>query len=152
MKKIIKSFIYLFLPIILGSLVGILINSNIDYNTLNKPPLAPPKVVFPIMWTIIYLLMGISYYLYKKDSIYRTNSVRNSYYIQLVLNLLWSIIFFIFKLRFISIIWILVLSIVVFNLFTLYYKYKRLSAYLLIPYIIWLIFATYLTIGIYILN
>lgn len=152
MKKIIKSFIYLFLPIILGSLVGILINSNIDYNMLNKPPLAPPKVVFPIMWTIIYLLMGVSYYLYKKDSIYRTNSVRNSYYIQLVLNLLWSIIFFIFKLRFISIIWILVLSIVVFNLFTLYYKYKRLSAYLLIPYIIWLIFATYLTIGIYILN
>lgn len=152
MKQKIKSFIYLFLPIILGSIIGIIINNDIDYAIIKKPPLAPPRILFPIAWTIIYLLMGISYYLYKKNNIYKTNAVRNSYYLQLILNLLWSIVFFLLKWRFIAIIWILVLLIVVFNLFTLYLKYYKISAYLNIPYIVWLIFATYLTIGIYILN
>ena len=58
----IKNIFYLFLPVILGGLIGFIISDYIDYSTLVKPPLAPPKVLFPIAWAIIYLLMGISYF------------------------------------------------------------------------------------------
>ena len=152
MKEKIKSLLYIFLPIILGSIVGLLTNKYIDYISLKKPPLSPPKLIFPIMWSIIYLLMGISYYLYRKEYRHDTISVRFTYYCQLIINLFWSIIFFVFKLRFFAIIWILLLLVFVFNLITIFYKFKKVSAYLNIPYLLWIIFATYLTIGIYILN
>lgn len=147
----IKKIYYLFFPIIIGSIVGLVIKNNIDYTTLVRPPLSPPKILFPIIWSIIYLLLGISYFLYK------TNNISNSridfiYYIQLIVNYLWSFIFFTWKLRFIAIIWIIMLLILIIILYKAYYNKYKLSAYLLIPYIIWTIFATYLTIGIYILN
>ena len=150
MKEKFKSLFYIFLPIILGSIVGFITRKYIDYNELAKPPLSPPKYLFPIMWSIIYILMGISYYLIKK--ITDSYKIRNAYYIQLFVNLLWSIIFFVFKFRFLSVIWILLLLILIFNLYTLIKPFNKLSGYLLIPYIIWVVFATYLTIGIYILN
>ena len=66
--KLSKKLFYLFLPVVLGSLVGFIISGSIDYKELIKPPLAPPSWLFPVMWTIIYLLMGISYYLLKQDN------------------------------------------------------------------------------------
>lgn len=152
MKEKFKKLFYIFFPIIIGSIIGFLTKDYIDYSSLNRPPLSPPKIIFPIMWSIIYLLMGISYYLYKKDYPVNNKIVRNSYYSQLFVNLLWTIIFFVFKLRFIAIIWILILLIFVINLYSVFKKFNKLSAYLNIPYILWVMFATYLTIGIYILN
>ena len=146
MKKVFK----IFLPIILGSIVGLVINNFIDYGELVKPSLAPPNILFPIAWSIIYLLIGIAYYFYRKD--YSDESVIKLYYLQLFFNLLWSVIFFIFKLRLLSVVWILVLDILVIILTIKYNNTKKVSAYLMIPYIIWLLFATYLNIGIYILN
>ncbi len=146
-----KKIFYLFFPIVIGSVIGFIINKYIDYSTLVKPPLSPPKLLFPIMWSIIYLLLGISYYLYKKNSI-DNKKINYIYYIQLIVNYLWSIIFFVWKLRFVAIIWIIILLILVINLYRLYYSKYKISSYLLIPYIIWNVFATYLTIGIYILN
>lgn len=151
MNKIIKNIFYLFLPIILGSIVGFIISDYIDYSTLIKPPLAPPKILFPIAWSIIYLLMGISYYLFKKKN-FETKKENYIYYLQLIINLLWSIIFFVFKLRFLSILWIILLDILVVYMIYKFYKKYKISAYLNIPYLIWILFATYLTIGIYILN
>ena len=145
-----KNFLRIFLPIILGSLVGFIINGFIDYPSLIKPPLAPPKIFFPIAWSIIYLLMGISYYLYRKD--YSDEKTIKVYYIQLIVNLLWSVIFFVFKFRLLSIAWIILLDLLVITLIKKYYDTKKISAYLNIPYLIWILFATYLTIGIYILN
>lgn len=145
-----KNFIRLFLPIILGSIVGVIINGFIDYNELIKPPFAPPKILFPIAWSIIYLLMGIAYYLYRKH--YNDKKTIIIYYAQLIMNLLWSIIFFIFKLRLLSVIWILILDILVIILIKKYLSTNKTSAYLMIIYIIWILFATYLNIGIYILN
>ena len=151
MNKIIKNIFYLFLPIVLGSLVGFIISDYIDYSTLIKPPLAPPKILFPIAWSIIYLLMGISYYLFKNKSI-ETKNEKKTYYLQLIINLLWSIIFFVLKLRFLSILWIILLDFLVAYMIYKFYKKYKISAYLNIPYLIWILFATYLTIGIYILN
>lgn len=149
--EIIKKGFYLFLPLILGSLVGFFISKSIDYQVLIKPPLAPPKIFFPIAWTIIYLLLGISYYLFKQE---KPKSPLESkiYYSQLIVNLLWSIIFFVFKWRFIAIIWILLLDILVIYLISLFLDVKKISAYLNYFYLAWILFATYLTIGIYLLN
>lgn len=151
MKKFLHSLFYLFFPLIIGGIVALLIRNNIDYNILNKPIFAPPKIIFPIAWTIIYFLLGISYYLYKKD--YKENSFTDKlYYLALFVNALWSIIFFLWKLRFLAILWIILLDILVITLLIIFFKKKPISAYLNIPYLIWILFATYLTIRIYFLN
>ncbi len=151
MNTKLKNVINLFLPIILGSIVGFIIKDYIDYSSLIKPPLAPPKIVFPIAWSIIYLLMGISYYLLNKNNEAGTLD-KTVYYGQLIINLLWSIIFFLFKLRLLSCLWIILLDFLVLSMNILFSKKEKIYAYLNIPYFIWILFATYLTIGIYIVN
>ena len=149
--SIAKKIFYLFLPILLGSIVGFIISGNIDYNELIQPALAPPSWLFPIMWSIIYLLMGFSYYLTKKEK-ENLESVDILYYTQLIVNLFWSIIFFILKAKFFACIWIILLDILVVIMIYWFYHIKKTSAYLNIIYMIWILFATYLTFGIYILN
>lgn len=151
MKNILKNGFYLFFPLIVGGIIGLLIAGKIDYTALVKPPLAPPKIFFPIAWTLIYLLMGISYFLLKRNSksLEKENDI---YYTQLFVNALWSIIFFIFKFRLLSCFWIVLLDLLVIYMIYLFYKKYKLSAYLNIPYLLWISFATYLTFGIYILN
>ena len=148
--KLSRKLFYLFLPVILGSVVGFIISGSIDYNQLVQPPLAPPGWLFPVMWTIIYLLMGISYYLLRQDI--DNECLSRVYYLQLGVNLLWSIIFFLFKLRLLACIWIIILDILVCLMIYWFYNTKKISGYLNILYMVWILFATYLTIGIYVLN
>lgn len=148
--KLSRKLFYLFLPVVLGSLVGFIISGSINYNELIKPPLAPPSWLFPIMWTIIYLLMGISYYLLKQDN--DNDILSKIYYVQLGVNLLWSIIFFVFEARLLACIWIVLLDILVGLMIYWFYNTKKISGYLNILYMLWILFATYLTIGIYVLN
>ena len=150
MKEKIFLFFQIFSPLILGSLVGFVIKDFMDYSSLNQPPLAPPGMVFPIAWTILYVLMGISYYLYRKVD--NDKTLITIYYLQLFLNLTWTFIFFVFKMRFLAIFWILAIILLVFYLITKFWNIKKESAYLLIPYLLWLVFAMYLTIGIFLLN
>lgn len=149
MKEQIKKYFPIFLPIIIGGIVGIIISKSINYDNLVKPPLAPPSILFPIAWTIIYLLMGISYYIVKDDL---SPKEKKLYYIQLTVNALWSIIFFTFKWYLLSVLWIILLDILVIAMIITFYKKNKISAYLQIPYLLWLLFATYLNIGIYVLN
>ncbi len=150
MKKGISLF-YLFFPLIIGGMVGLFISNYMDYELLNLPPLAPPKIFFPIAWSVIYLLMGISYYLWQKEQ-FHDGKVSFFYYLQLFVNVLWPIIFFALKWRFVAILWILLLDILVIYLLSLFSKEKKVCSYLNYPYLLWSLFATYLTIGIYILN
>ena len=152
MKKKLLSLIYLSFPLIIGFIVSLIIKDYIDYSTLLKPPLAPPKVLFPIAWTIIYLLLGISFYLYKKNTQRKDWFIDFIYYTNLVINTLWSIIFFVLKWRLVAVIWIIILLLNLISLISLFLKKNPPSAYLNIIYLLWTIFATYLTIGIYILN
>ena len=162
-KDKIKIYIKLILiPVIVGGIVGVLISKFIDYNTLQKPPLSPPSIAFPITWTILYILMGISYGILKNQYINNLSilnnkegkllSTRQLYYIQLTVNALWSIIFFIFKWRLFAFIWILILIILVILMIIDFYKKNKLAGLLQIPYLLWLIFAAYLNLGVYILN
>lgn len=144
--KYVKKYLPIFIPIILGTIVSFIIKTD-NYNIINKPVLSPPKIVFPIVWSIIYLIMGYSYYKTSKDK-----EETKIYYLQLIINLTWSIIFFNFKLYFLAIIWIMLLIYLVIKMIKLFYNDNKLSAYLNIPYLIWLIFAFYLTIMVYLLN
>lgn len=152
MKKKLLSLFYLLFPLIIGFIVSLIIKDYINYSTLLKPPLAPPKVLFPIAWTIIYLLLGISFYLYKKNTQRKDWFIDFTYYTNLVINAFWSIIFFVLKWRLVAVIWIIILLLNLISLISLFLKKNPPSAYLNIIYLLWTIFATYLTIGIYILN
>lgn len=122
-----------------------------DYNNLIKPTLSPPGIVFPIAWTIIYLLIGISYTLLKEKGEI-PEETKKLYYVQLVFNYLWTFIFFVFRLRLLSVLWIIILDVLVIIMTYQFYKQNKLSGILLIPYVLWLLFATYLNISIYFLN
>lgn len=145
MKKFTK-YIPIFIPLIIGTIIGLIFNTN-NYSIMNKPALSPPSIVFPIVWTILYLLLGISYYLTTK-----TKEINKVYYLNLFLNFIWPILFFNFKLYLISVAVLLLLIINLIELIVIFYKDNKTSGYLNIPYLIWLLFAFYLNIGVYILN
>lgn len=130
--------------------VAVLPTIFIDFNTdyLIKPALFPPKILFPIVWTLLYILMSISLYLSSKYD----NEVYKVYGIQLILNSLWSPLFFMFKTYLFSTIeLIILLFIVIIMMYQMYLKNKT-AGYLQIPYVIWLIFALFLNVSIFILN
>lgn len=147
----VKKIFHAVLPLIIGTIVGIITFGFMDYNDLIKPPLSPPGIVFPIAWTIIYLLIGISYTLLKEKREV-PKETKQLYYIQLIFNYLWTFIFFVFKLRLLSVLWIIILDVLVIVMTYQFYKQNKLSGILLIPYVLWLLFATYLNISIYFLN
>ncbi len=143
-----KLFIDILIPVAIGGIVGFIINPYIDYNSLVKPSLSPPSIVFPIVWTILYVLMGISYYLLKNPS----KKEKIIYFVQLGVNALWSVFFFIGKFYLFSFIWIILLDVLVIFMIGIFYQNSKISGYLQIPYLIWILFATYLNLGIYVLN
>lgn len=139
------------IPVIVGGIVGWIISGFIDYNSLIKPPLAPPSVLFPIMWSILYVLMGVSYGILDSNSLV-DSSINSIYYWQLFVNALWSVFFFVLKWRFFSFIWILLLLILIIIMTIRFYKKNKIAGLLQIPYILWVSFATYLNFSIYLLN
>lgn len=139
------------IPVLIGGIVGLIISSAIDYNSLQKPFLAPPSIVFSIVWTILYILMGISYGILKSKSL-TNKKIDLIYYIQLAVNAAWSIIFFLLKWRLFAFIWILLLDILVILMIIKFYKKDKIAGLLQIPYILWTLFASYLNLAIYILN
>lgn len=141
----------IFIPIIVGGFVGLLISNFIDYNYLQKPPLAPPSILFPIMWSVLYVLMGISYGILESRELVNSK-INNIYYLQLFVNAMWSIIFFILKWRLFAFIWIVLLDILVIVMIVQVYKKHKLSGILQIPYLLWILFASYLNLSIYLLN
>ena len=145
-----KLIFYILTPLIIG-FIGNLLGGNTDiYQKINTPVFAPPKILFPIVRSILYVLMGISAYLVsgEKDSSY----VLKVYYIQLGINALWSLLFFRFNLFLVSSIWLFILLTTVIYMCILFYNKNKTAFYLQIPYIIWLSFALLLNISIYILN
>ena len=142
-----KLFKNIIIPLILGTIVGLLSGLGNNYNNFVKPDIMPPNIVFPIAWSILYTLMGISNYLIEKEG------QKSKYYIpQLIVNLIWPILFFVFKVYFISILWIIILIALVILMILEFFKINKIAAFLQIPYILWLIFALVLSIQVYLVN
>ena len=142
-----KLLLYIFITLFIGGLPSIVVATNNTYNTLTKPPLSPPGVLFPIVWTILFILMGISVYLVKDDK----EAVRY-YFIQLIVNALWTPIFFGLKAYLLAFIWLVILIVLVVIMLDKFKEINKTSVYLNIPYLIWLVFALYLNAGIFLLN
>ncbi len=149
--------ISLLIPLLLGGAVGIFLSVTAQFDTyeqLFKPPLSPPEWLFPVVWSVLYFLMGVSSYLImtsdsskgqKEDALWQ-------YFVQLGINLIWPILFFYFELRLGSFIWIIVLLAAVFKMIVDFWRISKPAAILQIPYLIWLLFATYLNGAIFLLN
>ena len=147
----IKRIVYSLLPIVGGTLVGLIISGYMNYGDMVKPPLSPPSYIFPIVWTILYILMGISYFIATKDK-ENDKELNQIYILQLLVNFFWPIIFFVLKMYFTAFFWIILLLILVIIMIKELLKINKISGYLQIPYLMWLLFATYLNIGIFLLN
>lgn len=139
------------IPVLVGGIVGFFISGSIDYNSLEKPFLSPPSITFPIVWTILYILMGISYAILESNSL--VNSKINSiYYLQLFFNALWPIAFFLLKWRLFAFIWIIILAVLIIIMIARFYEKQKTAAWLQVPYLLWALFATYLNFVVYLLN
>ena len=151
MQKFKIYFKTILIPVLIGGIVGILISGSMDYNYLEKPFLSPPSILFPIVWTILYILMGVSYGIIKDKGL-MDSETKFIYYLQLFLNAIWPIIFFVFKWRLFAFIWILLLDVLVIVMLTNFYNKNKLAGLLQIPYLIWILFASYLNLAFYVLN
>lgn len=139
------------IPVLVGSIVGIYISKFMDYNILQKPFLSPPGFVFPIVWTILYVLMGVSYGILESNSLV-DSEINFIYYLQLFVNALWPIAFFVLKWRLFAFIWIVLLLAIIIVMIIKFYQKNKLAGLLQIPYLLWTIFATYLNLFTYLLN
>lgn len=139
-----------------GGLSALLTAGNMDlYSQIVQPPLAPPPFLFPIVWTILYILMGISSaMIWKKRSSMpaEVNKALTVYALNLFLNFFWSIIFFNFRAFLFAFIWLVALWAVILTMIIKFAKIKPIAGYLQIPYLLWVTFAGYLNLAIYILN
>ena len=123
------------------------------FESLNQPPLSPPGWLFPIVWTILYILMGIASYLVffteTEENKFRALAV---YVLQLIVNFFWPIFFFGFELYFFAFLWLLLLWILILWTIREFRKINEMAAVLLLPYLLWVTFAGYLNFGIWWLN
>lgn len=139
------------IPLIVGGIVGFITSSSMDYETLKQPFLSPPSIVFPIVWTILYTLMGISYGILETNKL--TNPQLNTiYYLQLAVNAIWPIIFFTLKMRLTAFLTILLLIALIITMIIKFYPQNKTASLLQIPYLIWTLFASYLNLAVYLLN
>ena len=146
-----KLIVIILLTFLIGTFFSWFIIKNFNsFENLNKP-FNIPSFIFPLVWTILYFLMGISYYLID------TNSSDNKdekyiYWLQLIINSIWPLLFFGFDLLLLSFIWIIILIIMVLIMIIKFYKINKTASLIQIPYLLWIIFAAYLNFSIYILN
>ncbi|WP_242836365.1 TspO/MBR family protein [Ruminococcus sp. FC2018] len=145
--------IFLAIPFAVQLLSYFITKGSMDiYDRVNIPPLSPPSWLFPVVWTILFGLMGISSYLvWNEDSSY-TKEALGIYGIQLVFNLCWNVFFFVMETFLVSLIWLVGLLILIIIMIAAFRRISPVAAYLQIPYALWVAFACYLNAGIYYLN
>ncbi len=143
------------IPLLVGTVASLLTGGGMEiFATVEKPPLSPPAWIFPVAWTILYTLMGISSYLIltsEAEEEQKQNAIR-IYAYQLIVNFLWPTFFFNFQWYGFAFFWLLFLWILVLIMILRFREISRVAAYMNIPYLIWLTFAAYLNWGIWRLN
>jgi benzodiazapine receptor len=154
-SQIFKLFASLALPLVLGAIAGLFTAEAVPewYETLNRPPFNPPNWLFGPVWTTLYILLGISLFLiWKQSASKERNLAILVFLLQQALNFGWSFIFFYFNMIGFALIEIILLWISIIIMLVLFYKIKPMAAYINIPYLIWVTFATILNASYYLLN
>ena len=153
-KKLKPYIISVLIALGVGGLSALLTQGNMN-NDFIAPPLSPPGWLFPVVWTVLYTLMGVSaalvYEKGKEDDIDISGAL-GLYLIQLAVNFFWSIIFFNMRAYLFAFIWIILLWILIITMIKRFREISPSAAYLQIPYLLWVTFAAYLNLAIYILN
>ena len=150
-----KLLICLGIPLAVGGLSTLISGGGMgDYAGLRQPPLSPPGWVFPVVWTLLYLLMGYASYLVLtsgKDPVQIREALK-FYGAQLILNFVWPIVFFGLEWRLVAFFVLIALWVMIYLTIRAFSKVDERAADLLLPYILWVTFAGYLNLGTYLLN
>lgn len=156
MKKNWKTYaLFVGITLVIGGLSALFSRNGMEgfQENVTQPPLSPPMILFPIVWSIIYILMGIgAARVYLEGAQIGKSRCLNLYVTQLVVNFFWSLIFFNAAAYGFAFLWLLLLLGLVILMTVCFYKTDKLSGLLQIPYILWLIFAGYLNFAIWQLN
>ncbi|MEE1197800.1 MAG: TspO/MBR family protein [Acutalibacteraceae bacterium] len=157
MNKQIKPYIIsVAIALGVGALSALFTRNNMDiYSEVATPPLSPPAILFPLVWTLLYILMGISaaaIYTSHSASVSQRKRALYTYAASLVVNFFWSIIFFNMRAFALAFIWLLLLLYLIIKTILQYKEIEPTAAYLQIPYALWVAFAGYLNFGIWYLN
>lgn len=150
-----RLLISLLIPLAVGGISTLITQGDMKfYETVDQPPFSPPGIVFPIVWTVLYILMGISLYLIwnNGDAYAEKGAAYTLFGFQLFLNLIWSPVFFSARQYLLAFVILIVLWAANLLMIISFYKIYKPAALLQIPYLIWLTIAGYLNIGIYLLN
>ena len=156
MKKIKTYVVSILIPLAVGGVSALLTMNNMNiYSEIDTPALSPPAILFPIVWTVLYVLMGISAaMIYNSPTLLQNKKEKAlfTYALSLFFNFSWSIIFFNLRAFGVAFIWLVVLWLLILKTIIEYSKINRVAAYLQIPYLIWVSFAGYLNLAIFLLN
>lgn len=155
MKNYQKLIISILIPLFVGFFGSLFTSMSVDtwYVTLNKPSFNPPNWLFSPVWTALFILIGISFYLVWRENFgKKKNYVIGIYSMNLLLNLLWSVFFFGMRNPLLAFIEIILLWIVIISNIIIFYKVKKQAGLLLLPYLIWVSFAAILNYSIFVLN
>lgn len=153
MSKFKTLILCILIPLLTGILSALISNESMQvFSQINKPPLSPPGFLFPIVWTILYILMGIASYIVVISNDHRTDSALRVYGLQLFFNFFWSIFFFNLEWYLFSFLWLIVLWLLILLTIIRFSQINKTAGLLMIPYLLWVSFAGYLNLGIYLLN
>ncbi len=144
------SLLIIILPLAVGGLSSFL-SGNMADGTV-KPPLTPPDWLFPVAWTVLYLLMGIAAYLVLKSNDYKVNDGIKYFFYQLAVNFVWPIVFFRFEMYSTAVVVLIILILLTVATICEFKNSSKTAAWLLAPYLAWLLFALYLNVGVALLN
>lgn len=149
-----KLLICILIPLAVGGISAYLTHDGrAAFEQMNKPPLTPDGWVFFVVWTILYILMGIASYLILTSGFEaRMRPALFVYSVQLVFNFFWSLIFFGAENYIFAFVWLVLLWLLVFLTFRMFYAIRKNAGYLLLPYLFWVAFAGYLNLGVFLLN
>lgn len=147
--------IFIAIPLGVGVLAALLTMGSMEaYGQLLQPPFSPPGWVFPVVWTILYILMGwASYRIFTAEAPEeKKRSALIVYGVQLFFNFFWSLLFFRWELRLTAFFWLLALWVLVHATIQLFYRVEDPAGDLLLPYLLWTTYAAYLNMGVFLLN
>lgn len=148
-----KLLAFIILPLAVGAIAGLLTRNSMSlYNSLNRPSFSPPGWVFPLVWTILYILMGLSSYLIASSPSPKKQGALLLYAVQLFLNFIWSLVFFGLKNYLLAFLVLLLLWYVIFKMIRSFFQIDAAAALLQIPYLLWVTFAGFLNLAIVFMN